>query len=375
MFMVYDAETLTVQGRLRSFDLEAYLPEPNAKGAIGYAVPMRVDCAKDAIQEVSVEGIRADLSRFPDKPDVVGYEAVAKGTYRAALHKRMCAIAKREDAEADDAVGVQPGVAARAIFALIKLGLPDFQAAALATWEMEQADLDRTLEMTRFDPAKQQAIRRILAATTRKPPPPPPPIVPLASAVASGRVGRYVHSEMELVSGLWLKADGTFEYGLTVGTLDQTARGRWVVEGDGVRLANVPERVAPTITAGPATYDPKVALSVKVATPRGRVVDGVEVTVETGNGRAFVDSTSEDGLTIPVSPSGGPRFVTLAMRSFGVGPVRFPVAPRGNAMTFVFAPNDIGTADMSGAKVTFDPNGDLLLSWPGEQPIRFQKRR
>ena len=43
---------------------------------------------------------------------------------------------------------------------------------------------------------------------------------PAAPATAS-IAGDYVHSEMELVAGIRLNADGTFLYGLTVGALDE----------------------------------------------------------------------------------------------------------------------------------------------------------
>ena len=203
-------------------------------------------------------------------------------------------------------------------------------------------------------------------------PKPPPPIIPLPAAVASGRVGRYAHSEHELVSGIWLKADGTFRYGLTAGSLDETARGRWTANGSRIRLVSEPKPVPPAIAAGPAQRDPDAALSLRVVAPNGRGVPGVDPVVGFDAGDPAEGHTQADGWTLPAEEKRMPRWVEFSMESYGLRSPRFSIdRDSANALMFILAPNDIGVVDFTGTVV--DAGKDGLVVHRGGTVMRFRK--
>jgi len=49
-------------------------------------------------------------------------------------------------------------------------------------------------------------------------------------------VGEYSSVQRELMAGIRINPDGSFEYGLTVGSLDERAQGRWKREGGRIVL-------------------------------------------------------------------------------------------------------------------------------------------
>ena len=232
----------------------------------------------------------------------------------------------------------------------MKLGLLSEPASRLAAYPYEDAQtLERVLRNTRMTSSKRAAARRILAAHVEAAPPLPVPIVPLpAAAVASGRVGRYTHVESELVAELLLRADGLFHYGLTVGSLDEVADGRWTADGTRIHLVSEPKPVPPTITAGPARQDPGAALSLWVTTSNGNGVPGVDFVVGFDAGDTIDGYTQADGWSLPREEKRVPRWVEFSMESYGLQSPRFPINQgEANALTFVLTANDIGVVDLS----------------------------
>lgn len=199
-----------------------------------------------------------------------------------------------------------------------------------------------------------------------------PPFMPLASAIASGHVGKYVHSEMELAAGLWLKADGSFEYWLTVGSLDETAKGRWTAKGRDITLINVPVPVLPTITVGPATRSNN-AFQLVVKTPSGRGVEGVDFIIGFDTGEPLEGYTQSYGWTLPTDEKREPRWVSFSMQSYNLQSPRFPIDTRtANALNFVLTPNDFGVVNFAGSQVIADSDG-ITITRSG-QPMKFEKQ-
>ena len=200
-------------------------------------------------------------------------------------------------------------------------------------------------------------------------------VVGLENEQAGGdhHAGRYVHSEMELASGLWLKADGTFEYWLTVGSLDETARGRWTAEGDRIVLVNDPAPVPPIITPGRARLVPGTGFGLRVTLPTGQGVEGVNVVVGFDQGEPAEGYTQTDGWTLPGGDSRKPRWVQLSMPAYGLSSPRFPVdTAAANAVDYVLTPNDFGVVDLRTASVTRD--GDALVLNRGGQGMRYERQ-
>ncbi len=372
--IMVDAGTFRRDGQQLVFRTTAYSPKPEANGSIGNVGNLTFDCAGRRMRNEEMLDIRPDGSTAPTKDEKAGFVAIPRNSMAEVFLDRMCRIKPDGNKVNGVRVSVPPGMAAKSIFGLLKLGLDSTQSSELAALKYwDESSLLRSLESAAVPKAKQTAVRKVLFAQTVQPPPPAAPIVPLQSAVASGKVGRYTHSAHELVAGLWLRADGTFRYGMTVGSLDETAAGRWTVRGDRVELVNEPRSKPPAVTAGPGTLEAGKPLSLTLQTAAGRGVSGVDILIEFDSGDARESYTQSAGWVLPVDEKRQPHFITFAMPSYGLRPTRFPVdVNTANVLTFVFAPNDFGVVDLTGLVVDADANGLTLYRDGGS--MRFDKR-
>jgi len=371
--VMVDADTFKRAGDLRSFRMAFHLAKAVDGGTIGFIGATRMDCAHKLSQTTELQDMRRDGTTRPSKDLSTSFVPVEAKSLNAVFFRRMCEIELPSDGMGGVALQVPPGIAARALFGLMKLGVPSERASRLAAYPYEDAEaLERVLRNTHMTSARRAAVRRILAAQVEPAPPPPAPIVPLPAAVASGRVGHYTHAEHELVAELWLRADGRFRYGLTVGSLDEVAEGRWTADGTRIHLVSEPKPVRPTITAGPVRQDPDVALSLLVATPNGNGVPGVDLMVGFDAGDTTDGYTQADGWTLPKEEKRVPRWVEFSMESYGLKSPRFLLnRDEGNALAFVLTPNDIGVVDLSGTVV--DVSGwDLMVHREGGA-MRFDR--
>ena len=360
--VMVDADTFKRDGDMRSFGMALHLAKPVGGKTTGFIGATRMDCTQKLSQTTELRDMRRDGTTVPSENLDTSFAPVEPKSLNAVFFRRMCEIELPSDGVGGVALQVPPEVAARAVFGLMKLGVLSEPASRLAAYPYEDAEtLERMLRNTHMIPARRAAARRILAAQVEPGPPPPAPIVLLPAAVASGRVGRYTHAEHELVAELWLQADGRFRYGLTVGSLDEVAEGRWTADGIQIRLLNEPKPVPPTITVGPARQDPGAALSLLVATPNGNGVPGVDLVVGFDAGETIDDYTQADGWSLPKEEKRVPRWVELSMESYGLQSLRFPInQDEANVLTFVLTPNDIGVIDLSDTMV--DVSGrDLII--------------
>jgi hypothetical protein len=195
---------------------------------------------------------------------------------------------------------------------------------------------------------------------------------PPAPAAAASPAGDYVHSERELIAGLRLKPDGSFEYALTVGSLDERAKGRWEANGNRIRLTSDPRPIAPTITATRIDADPGKPFSIRVLTPRGSDMPGVDMLVEFDSGEPLDTYTPGSPWTLPEEERRTPRFLTFSMDSYRLRSERLPLDPRpGTVAIFSLTPNDFGVADFDGVEGELQP-GKVILRRP-EGSIEFRR--
>lgn len=370
--MLFDADTVAVDKAARRVNAALYASKPDERGAVRYTVFEQIDCAGRRSEDVAITAFRPDDTPVSVPIDRPGFEAVTKDSITEVLYDQICAIKSTTGPKWGVFVQIPPAVAARQVFALLKLGLTSKQAAGVGSSEFYDDDaLTSDLNTLEVPEAKRAQVHAIVAdQITQKP---PPPIVPLPSAVATGRVGQYVHSEMELASGIWLKADGTFDYGLTVGSLDETAHGRWTVEGDRVRLVNEPRPVASTITPGPAKNDPRVALSIAVVVPNGRNVEDIGIAVRFDAGEAVTGFTGTNGWALPPAEKRRPRSVMFWKESYSLRSRWFPIDGTATTLTFVFTPGDFGVVDFTDVQVTAEKDGLVVKRDGGE--MRYTRRQ
>ena len=239
VIVTFDRSTVRFAGRARMVRIHLYLPAPDADGHVGYQSTQDIDCAAKRSRDTAVTGVRADGTVDVVKPEQAGFVPIVADTPIAVLRDHVCAIEDKPNYPAGGVMLQVPGVvAARTTFALVKLGLEPEQAAQLSSRDYGDRDaLTESLDAQKIAPAKRAQVIATLGSLVAEAAKPPPPIVPLDAAVRSGRVGRYVHVEMELGAEIRLMADGTFAYGLTVGSLDETAQGKWTATGDRIALS------------------------------------------------------------------------------------------------------------------------------------------
>ena len=155
---------------------------------------------------------------------------------------------------------------------------------------------------------------------------------PAAGAPAAGSpVGEYMLSQMELVAGIRLNADGTFLYGLTVGALDEQAQGRWKAIGNRIELTSEPHPVAPTITPAGIETAPGQPFAIRVLGPNGHDVPGVDLKIEFDSGEPLESYLAGGPWSLPDEERRIPRFVTFSMDSYRLLSARLPLDARAVA--------------------------------------------
>ena len=375
--VMVDAGTFRRDGQQLTFRSAAFPPAADADGSIGNVGSLSFDCAGRRMKSAQMFDIRSDgstVATAASADDPTGFVATPPKSVAELFLDRMCRIKPKGNKMDGVPVSVPPEVAAKSVFGLLKLGLDSKQASDLGSQKYwDEASLLSWLDSAAVPRAKRGQVRTVLAAQTLQAPAPPAAIVPLASAVATGRVGRYTYSAQEIGAGLWLRADGTFRYGLTVGSLDETAAGRWTASGNQIQLTNEPRPKAPTITAGPGMLEPRKPLSLSLRTAAGRGVPGVDFVVDFDSGEPFQSYTQSAIWVLPEGEKRQPRAVTFAWPSYGLRPARFAIDLKtSNSIAFVFNPNDFGVVDLTGLRVDADKDA-LTLHRTDGATMRFTK--
>ncbi|WP_233130632.1 hypothetical protein [Sphingomonas jeddahensis] len=198
-------------------------------------------------------------------------------------------------------------------------------------------------------------------------------LAPAAAAqTPASLAGDYVHSQVELVAGIRLNADGTFQYGLTVGSLDERAQGRWKRSGDAIELTSDPRPVAPTVTAGAIEETPGKAFAVRLVAPNGSDVPGVDVTIAFDTGELLTDYTRGEAWHLPPEERRTPRSITFAKPSYRLQSEPLPLdAKPGRTATFLLIPNDFGVADLTGTRLEVE--GTTLTLHREGGTMRFKR--
>ena len=371
--VLVDADTVKRTGPLLSFHVLIRWQKPDEDGAIGNVGDATFDCVRKLVKTPGLQDVHPDGSRELTKDQKITLEKILPNSLGDLIRDRMCSGKWGKDSMNGVPMEVPPDMAVSSTFGLLALGLESEPASGLATgkyWDPESLDLQ--LDAYAVPAEKRDAVRKVLAGQTRPAPPPPAPIVPLASAVATGLVGAYRHSEHEMGAEIVLRADGTFRYGLTVGSLDETATGRWSANGKRVKLTSEPRPVAPTITPGPVERKAGIPFSIQVVSPNGNDVPGVDFAIEFDAGDQIESYTPGDVWTLPASETRTPRFVTFSMPSYNLRSARLPIDGRpGQIATFALTPNDFGVVDMTDVAVEADKDG--LTMHRAEGSLRFER--
>lgn len=167
--------------------------------------------------------------------------------------------------------------------------------------------------------------------------------------------------EQDVASGLRLQPDGRFQYFLIAGALDEQAEGRWIQSDGGVTLVTEPKPVPPRFERAPAGRTEAALLTVKVNSPEGRGIAGVDLRIGFDQGEPVDSYTQEDGWSLPPEERRSPRWIELSVPMHRLASPRFAIdLAAGNALAFTLIPNDLGRFDFTGVRVRVAKNALLV---------------
>ncbi|MFD2400517.1 hypothetical protein [Novosphingobium soli] len=195
---------------------------------------------------------------------------------------------------------------------------------------------------------------------------------PAQEMAADSVVGTYSSLEMELAAGLRINSDGTFEYGLSVGSLDERAQGRWKRVGGRIELTSDPRPVAPAISASRIEDAPGQEFSIRLVAPNGLDIPGVDLRIDFDTGQPLESHLAGGPWILPTNEKRQPRFVTFSKKAYRIdsGPLSLS-ADAGTVAIFVLTPNDFGVVDLTGAYL--EQNGENLVLTRPEGTITFER--
>lgn len=165
----------------------------------------------------------------------------------------------------------------------------------------------------------------------------------------------------DAASELILYPDGRFEYALAYGALDEQAKGHWTREGNTIHLTTEPKPKPALFSAGPAEAVAGAPFTIKVTSPDGRGLAGVDFRLTFDSGDPIASYTQEYGWSLDPNDKRTPRSITFAMPMYGLESQSFPVdVTRANQLTFILTPNDLGTIDFEDLPLAIVKEGVIM---------------
>jgi len=184
-----------------------------------------------------------------------------------------------------------------------------------------------------------------------------PPVAAAASATPASMVGVYDGGQMEMAAGLEIGADGRFRYQLSYGALDETATGRWAVQGDHIVLTS-DRVVAPRYVVVSQAHGEDGVLRVLIDFKDPYDQQHFDALITKADGTVATVQLGIDGLSWRFATANPPVSVRLLFGVFGLVSEPLPLN-EGHLIHYRFEPNDLGKVDFRAAPVTIA--GDTLL--------------
>jgi len=197
----------------------------------------------------------------------------------------------------------------------------------------------------------------------------------LVAAASPSPVGTWrLHDGPDMASELLIRPDGTFAYFLAAGALDEQAKGRWVREGDCILLTTAPTPKPAQFAAGAVSKISEAPLRLKVVSPRGEGIPGVDLVVGFAAGEPAESYTQEYGWELSPDEKRQPTWVQFAIPMYGLLSPRFAIdAGKANDLTFVLTPNDLGIPDFEGLQL--DVESDRLVMHRGTDLLSYVREK
>ena len=181
-------------------------------------------------------------------------------------------------------------------------------------------------------------------------------------------VGRYDGSSFETAMGMVVRPDGTFQWGISVGSLDLRAKGTWRENGDFIVFESDPKPVSPEFIwkgTQPRAQDGPFLRVVWAGS--GRPFGYADVRGLCANGELIRSSVSDQGWS-PQETCDGPATIQLFMESYQVLSPVFKISGEhaiasDETATFEFHRNDLGLLDFDGVTARLE-DGTLRMESP-----------
>jgi hypothetical protein len=190
---------------------------------------------------------------------------------------------------------------------------------------------------------------------------------PIQAAV---QLGRYDGGQTELATALELQPGGRFRYGLSYGTLDERAEGRWTEEAGKVVLTTEPVPKPPRfpVVSDTPAPDGKLYASLQDAEALGGLSLTLRVRYQGANAFEYLEA-GEDGL-VPVPASRTVSEIVPDLPIYTAVPDAHKLTPGGHRLVFRFEPNDLGIADFRAEPLAIE--GDALVLKRHDRVIRYR---
>lgn len=184
-------------------------------------------------------------------------------------------------------------------------------------------------------------------------------------------VGHYDGHQMEMGAELVLKADGSFQYGLEYGAIDEEAEGSWAQVGDHVVLTGKPVTAPRFVFLGQQSA-PTGIFRLSLEAPDGMSLQYFEASIAFAKGGGTGGQLSDDGVNLPFKPDNPPVKVGLFLPMYEIKSDIVAIDPvKGYWLSFRFEQNDLGKVDFRDTPLAID-KGDLVFERFG-RVIRFHR--
>lgn len=167
-------------------------------------------------------------------------------------------------------------------------------------------------------------------------------------------------SSFEAFHGLRLNADGTYQWLLSVGALDQRSSGTWERVGSIAVLTTTPPPVAPEIRRDADDPSPDAPF-VLVRRPDGQGIGGIDLKLVCADGKQIIHYTQDDGWNLRPGECEAPFTLNLSEPVYDVGPFSFEIEPGERGLRFTLVPNDFGVKDLTGTGVAAHDGGIVFF--------------
>jgi hypothetical protein len=190
--------------------------------------------------------------------------------------------------------------------------------------------------------------------------------MPSAAAVTRVAGHYYLEGVREVGSELLLRPDGSFDYMLAYGALDESGAGRWRTDGGAVVLQSNGVARAPSVTLRKVIGRATDSIRVIVSDTLGRPISGIEVDFVRPKGGTSFAQTQQGEYVQHFARTDAPTEISVGydMLNFMVA---FPLArPPAAEYRFIFSPGDLGIRRFEAERLEIE-DGALIMTRNGRR--------